>query len=84
MDVEFEENSPCQNGIISKFYQRPNESYFQEPRNLEKLINTGRLVQKISTKTGRYRQNIKSNPTKGIKRYALISYDKRNLDRIFN
>ena len=28
IDVEFEENSPHQEGIISEFYQRPNKSYF--------------------------------------------------------
>ena len=33
--IEFEENSPHQEGIISKFYQRPNKSYFQEARDLE-------------------------------------------------
>ena len=44
IDVEFEENSPHQEGIISKLYQRPDKSYFQEPKGLESLINTGRLV----------------------------------------
>ena len=28
-------------------YQRPDRSYFQEPQELESLINTGRLVQKF-------------------------------------
>ena len=45
IDVEFEENSPHQEGIISEFYQRPSKSYFQEPKDLESLVNTGRLVQ---------------------------------------
>ena len=44
IDVEFEENSPHQEGIISEFYQRPNKSHFQEHKDLESLINTGRLV----------------------------------------
>ena len=26
-------------------YQRPDKSYFQEPQELESLINTGRLVE---------------------------------------
>ena len=31
-------------------YQRPDKSYFQEPKELEGLVNTGRLVQKFSPK----------------------------------
>ena len=50
IDVEFEENSPHQEGIISKFYQRPDISYFQEPKDLESLVNTSRLVQNFLPK----------------------------------
>ena len=46
IDVEFEETSLYQEEIISKAYQRPDKSYFQELRELESLLNTGRLVQK--------------------------------------
>ena len=46
MDIEFEENSLHQEGIISEFYQRPNKSYFQEPKDLESLVNTSRLFKK--------------------------------------
>ena len=28
IDIEFEENSPYQEEVISKFYQRPHKSYF--------------------------------------------------------
>ena len=45
IDVEFEENSPHQEGIISEFCQRSDKSYFQEPKDLESLINTRNLVQ---------------------------------------
>ena len=31
-------------------YQRPDKSYFQEPSELESLINTGKLVQKVLPK----------------------------------
>ena len=47
---EFEENSLYQEGIISKAYQRPDISYFQEPKELESLENTGRLVQRFLPK----------------------------------
>ena len=43
-DIEFEENSPHQEGIILEVYQRPNKSYFQELKGLESLINTHNLV----------------------------------------
>ena len=33
IDVEFKENSLYQEGIISEFYQRPDKSYFQEPKD---------------------------------------------------
>ena len=32
IDIEFEENSPHQEGIISEIYQRPDKGYFQEPK----------------------------------------------------
>ena len=47
IDLEFEENLLYQEGIISKTYQRPDKSCFQEPKELENLVNTGRLVQKF-------------------------------------
>ena len=50
IDVEFEENSPHQEGIISEFYQRPYKSYFQELKELDSLVNTSRLVQNFLPK----------------------------------
>ena len=32
IDIDFEENSPHQEGIISELYQRPDKMYFQEPK----------------------------------------------------
>ena len=50
--IDFEENSPYQEDVISETYQRPNRSYFKEPPELESLISTGKLVQKLLTKAG--------------------------------
>ena len=36
--------------MISVTYQRQDKSYFQEPQELESLINTGRLVQNFFLK----------------------------------
>ena len=52
MDItmNFQENSPCQEGVISEIYQRPERAYFQETPELDSLVNTGKLVQKVLLK----------------------------------
>ena len=44
INIDFQENSPFQKGVISEIYQRPDRSFFQEPQELESLINTGNLA----------------------------------------
>ena len=51
IDIDFEENSPHQEGIISELYQRPDKTYFQETKDLESLENTSNLIQTVFTKT---------------------------------
>ena len=50
IDIEFEENSPHQEGILSEIYQRPDRNYFQEPKDLESLVDTSKIVQKFLPK----------------------------------
>ena len=50
LNTDFKENSPFQEGVISETYQRPDKSFFQEPLELESLINTGRIIQKFLPK----------------------------------
>ena len=45
MNVDFEENSPHQEGIISEVHQRPDKYYFQEPTELQGQGDTGKIVQ---------------------------------------
>ena len=52
INIDFKENSPFQEGVILEIYQRPDKSFFQEPQELEDLINIGNLTQKVFTKTG--------------------------------
>ena len=52
IDIDFKENSLHQEGIISELYQRPDKTYFQEPKDLESLVNTSNLVQKFLPKQG--------------------------------
>ena len=50
INMDFEDNSPYQEGRISKEYQRPNKSYFKEPPELQGLVTTGKLAQKFLPK----------------------------------
>ena len=54
-NLNFEENSAFQEGVISEAYQRPDKSFFQEPKELNDLINMGNLIQNVFTKTSRHR-----------------------------
>ena len=49
-NVDIEENSPFQEGIISEIYERPDTSYVQEPQELKDLIDTTKLIQKFLPK----------------------------------
>ena len=50
INLDYEENSPFQEGIISETFQRPDKSFFQEPKELNNLINMGNLIQKVLPK----------------------------------
>ena len=48
--AEIEENLPFQEGIILEIYERPDNSYVQEPQELTDLIDTTKLIQKYLPK----------------------------------
>ena len=50
INFDFEENSPFQEGVMSKTFQRPDKSFLQEPKELGDLINKGNLVHKYLPK----------------------------------
>ena len=50
INLDFEENSPFQEGVISEFFQRLDESCFQDPKELNDLINKGNWSQKFLSK----------------------------------
>ena len=72
MHIDFEENSPHQEGIISETYQRPDRSYYQEPPDLENLINTGRLVQKFLLKQADIDKILKIIQRKVLKEHIYL------------
>ena len=53
--MDFKENSPYQEGVLSETYHRLDRSYIQEPPDLDNLINTGKLVQKFLPKQAGHR-----------------------------
>ena len=50
INLDFEEDSPFKEGVISEAYQRPDKSFFQEPWELKDIINTSNLIQKMLPK----------------------------------
>ena len=49
--IEIEENLPFQENIISKVYERPDKSYFQELIELKDLIDTNNIIQFLPKQT---------------------------------
>ena len=50
INIDFEENSPHQEGIITETYQRPDNSYVKEQPDLGDLFDTSKVVQKFLPK----------------------------------
>ena len=44
INFDFKEVSPFQEGIMSEMFQRPDKSFFQDPKELGDLINMGNFV----------------------------------------
>ena len=47
INLDIEENSPFQEGIISETIQRLDKSFFQNPKRLEGIIDMGNLIHKF-------------------------------------
>ena len=47
INLDFEENSPFQEGVITEAFQRPDKSFFQDPIELNNIINMGNLIQRF-------------------------------------
>ena len=50
INLDIEENSPFQEGIILELIQRPDKSFFQNPKRLEDIIDMNNLVQRFLPK----------------------------------
>ena len=67
INLDFEENSLFQEGVISKTFQRPYKSFFQDPKELNDLINTGNLLQKFLPKHANIDKILKVTHSKVLK-----------------
>ena len=47
INLDIEENSPFQEGIISETIQRPDKTFFQNPKRLKDIIDMGNLIHKF-------------------------------------
>ena len=47
INMDFEENSPYQEGIISEMYERLDNSYVKEAPELKDIVDTTKLVQRF-------------------------------------
>ena len=50
INFDFKENSPFQEGVMSETFQRPDKSFFQDPKELGDLINKENFVHKYLPK----------------------------------
>ena len=50
INFDFEESSPFQEGLMSETFQRPDKSFFQEPKELGDLIDKGNFIHKYLPK----------------------------------
>ena len=50
INFDFKENSPFQEGIMSETFQRPDKSFFQNPKELGDIIDKGNFIHKYLPK----------------------------------
>ena len=81
-NIDFEENSPYQEGIILEMYERPDKSYIQEPTELKDLIDTTKFVQKFLPKQMDIDKILDIIKKKSPERYLSATHYQRNSGRI--
>ena len=64
INLDFKENSPFQEGVISETFQRLGKTFFPGPKELNDLINIGNLVQKFLPKQADIDKILKVNQGK--------------------
>ena len=67
INFDFEENSPYQEGIMLETFQRPDKSFFQNPKELGDLINKENLVHNFLAKQTDVDKVLEANQRKVLK-----------------
>ena len=49
-NLDFEENSPHQEGIITETYESPDKSYLEQPQELTDLVDSTQLIHRYLSK----------------------------------
>ena len=49
-NLDFEENSPHQEGIITETFESPDKSYLEQPQELSDLVDSTKLIHKYLSK----------------------------------
>ena len=81
-NVDIEENSPFQEGIISEIYERLDMSYVQQPQELKDLIDTTKLIQKFLPKQTDNNKILDIIKRKVLKGTHLTPHHQRNSSRL--
>ena len=82
INIDFEENSPSLEDIISEIYQKPGRSFFQEFWELESLIQV--IWYKSFYQNRLLLITFKGNTEESTQRYTLTSCNKRDTGRLLN
>ena len=73
-NVDFEENSPHQEGIILETYINPDQTYFERPQELTDLVNTTKLVQQYLPRQADIDKILDDNQKKGLEGHTFAPY----------
>ena len=73
-NLDFEENSPHQEGIITETYESPDKSYLEQPQELSDLVDSTKIIHIVLAKTSGYRQDLEHHKKKGLERHTFTTY----------
>ena len=73
INLDFKENSPFQEGVMSETFQRLDESFFQNPKELGDLINKGNFIHKYLPKQTDIDKILEVIQKKGVKRHTFAN-----------
>ena len=83
INLDIEENSPFQEGIILELIQRPDKSFFQSPKRLKDIIDMNNLVQKFLPKQMDIDKLLHVIQRKVLKKHPFASRNQRDSSRLF-